>query len=225
MDDPNNRKDELRKKKSGKGTRQPFRIGDGFDRGLEDRGSPLIHIELKEWTSIISDVRKQQLEALDDRYHGILTELYDSANVSVDRYQSFSKAHANWRRTLIIGTGLLAVVNLFAANKYIQDHTHNVVAVCAATFSVLLAILANLESFSNSHEKAQAYRESRELFLDVAREFDRRWDIYVRPLGESPEACVNAAELYRQVLVRDRELRAKLKELTKTEARAPRRTP
>ena len=71
----------------------------------------------------------------------------------------------------------------------------------------------------NARERAQAYRESRELFLDVAREFDRRWDIYVRPIGDHPEACLNASELYRQLVAKDRELRAKFKELTKTESK------
>ena len=41
------------------------------------------------------------------------------------------------------------------------------------------------------------------------------WEIYVLPLGDSPEACLNAVELYRRIVLKDRELRGKLKELTK----------
>ena len=119
----------------------------------------------------------------------------------------------------------MAIVNLISAHRWVQESTKGLFPIAAAVLAVTLAILANLESFSNSFEKAQGYRESRELFLDVAREFDRRWDVYVRSLGDSPEACVNAAELYRQIAARDRELRAKFKELTKTEAKAPKRTP
>jgi hypothetical protein len=193
-------------------------------RDLEDRGSALIQIELRMWASISREIRIEQLQAFDDRYHGILDELYTSANLCVDRYQNSSRAHTAWRRILIIGTGVLAIVNLLAANKWILESMHNGMALLAASLAVILAILANLESFANSLEKAQGYRESRELFLDVAREFDRRWDIYVLPLGESAEACVNASELYRQVVVKDRDLRAKFKELTKTESKGPRRT-
>jgi hypothetical protein len=192
---------------------------------LDDRGAALIQVELGTWADIASETRIDQLQTLDDRYHGILDELYGCANLCVDRYQEFSKSHARWRRTLIIGTGAIALVNLGAINqtKWFAEHS-NGLQIAAAVCAIVLAILANLESFSNSLEKAQAYRESRELFLDVAREFDRRWDIYVRPYAETPAACSNAAELYRQIVIRDRELRAKFKEMTKTESRAPRRT-
>jgi hypothetical protein len=188
------------------------------DRELEDRGAVLIQVELRMWTGIASDIRQHQLEVLDSRYHDILNELYNSANLCVERYKQFSNAHKYWRRTLIVGTGVLAIINLIASNKELQVYSH-AISLSAAAFAVVLAILANLESFSNSLEKAQAFRESRDLFLDVAREFDRRWDIYVRPLGETPEACVNASELYRQVVAKDRDLRSKFKELTKIEAK------
>jgi hypothetical protein len=200
------------------------RVGLTSQRDLEDRSLALIQIELKMWTAISSEMRKEQLQGLNDRYHDILNELYTSANLCVDRYQTFSKAHTRWRWTLILGTGCIAIVNLIAAHKLIQEKTGGLFAIGAAVLAVILAILANLESFSNSLEKAQGYRESRELFLDVAREFDRRWDVYVRPWSDAAEACLNATELYRQIAVRDRELRAKFKELTKTEARVPKRT-
>ena len=82
-----------------------------------------------------------------------------------------------------------------------------------------VATLANLESFYNSAEKAQGYRESREFFLDAARDFDRKWDVYVRPFTDEAEACANAAELYRLLVAKDGELRAKFKELIKTEGK------
>jgi hypothetical protein len=214
---------EVRAKKEGSRAGSS-RVGISSNRDLEDRSLALIQIELKMWATISPEMRKEQLQGFNDRYHGVLDELYISANLCVDRYQAFSKAHTRWRWTLILGTGFIAIVNLLAAHKWVQERTGGLFPIAAAVLAVVLAILANLESFSNSLEKAQGYRESRELFLDVAREFDRRWDIYVRPLGDSAEACVNATELYRQIAVRDRELRAKFKELTKTETRAPRRT-
>jgi len=205
------------------------RLGITTQSDLEDRSSALIQIELKTWAEMSSEMRIEQLQALNARYHELLDELYVSANLCVDRYQSFFRAHTKWRWTLILGTGFMAVINLLAAHKRIRDaadalfSADGLFALAAAICAVVLAILANLESFSNSLEKAEGYRESRDLFLDVAREFDRRWDVYVRPLGDSPEACTNATELYRQLATLDRELRAKFKELTKTEARAPRR--
>ena len=69
--------------------------------------------------------------------------------------------------------------------------------IVAAIAAAVLALLANLENFSNALERAQAYRESRELFLDAAREFERSWRMAVDPFYPDPEACVNAAELYR----------------------------
>ena len=194
------------------------------DRDLEDRAAVLIQIELTMWSGIAPEVRQEQLVALDERYHDILNELYGVANLCVDRHAILSKCHTWWRRVLIVGTGILALINILAASKDLKVYA-TAAALVAAAFAVLLAILGNLESFSNCLEKAQAFRESRELFLDVAREFDRRWDIYVRPLTDTPEACVNAAELYRQVVAKDRDLRAKFKELTKTEARTTGRKP
>jgi hypothetical protein len=211
--------------KAEKKQRETSRPGATVQRDLEDRGSALIQIELKVWAAISPEIRIEQLQGFDERYHAILDELYGSANLCVDRYQTLSRAHTKWRWTLILGTGLVAIVNLVSAHRWVQQSTKDLFPIAAAVLAVILAILANLESFSNSFEKAQGYRESRELFLDVAREFDRRWDVYVRSLGDSPEACVNAAELYRQIATRDRELRAKFKELTKTEAKAPKRTP
>ncbi|MGD1210005.1 MAG: hypothetical protein ABR973_01445 [Candidatus Acidiferrales bacterium] len=111
-------------------------------------------------------------------------------------------------------------MNILAANGKVRDLAGGSATVFVAVCAVILAILANLESFHNSAERAQAYRESRELFLDVAREFDHRWDVYVRPLADSAEACLNASELYREIVVRDRDLRAKFKELTKTGGRS-----
>lgn len=190
------------------------------DASLEDRASALIEIERGMWGSISQEIRVEQLRLLDERYHLLLNELYGSANLCVDRYQTFSKTHSNWRQAVIIGTGVVAVVNIVVANKGIAERLPDSAPLIPAVIAIIVAILANLESFFNALERAQAYRESRELFLDSSREFDRRWDIYVRPLGDNAEACLNASELYRQLVAKDRELRGKFKELTKTESKS-----
>jgi hypothetical protein len=190
-----------------------------IDSSLDDRGSTLIEIEREMWISIAAEVRIEQLKLLDQRYHQLLDEIYGSANLCVDRHQALSRSHTRWRRIVIIGMGTVAIVNILAAYKTSGKNYFEYGSLAAAILAGVLAILANLESFLNARERAQAYRESRELFLDVAREYDRRWDIYVRPLGDHPEACLNASELYRQLVAKDRELRAKFKELTKTDSK------
>jgi hypothetical protein len=180
-------------------------------------GTALVPAQLSRWNLLTIEVRQKEMGNLTARYYEVLNEWYDSANQCVDQHARFSKNHIYWRRTVIVGTGVVAVANLLAANRGIREFCHGVAPILAAVFAAMLAILANLESFYNAAEKAQGYRESRELFLDAAREFDRRWDAFVRPFTDSAEACVNASELYRQLVVKDSELRAKLKELTKIE--------
>jgi len=188
-----------------------------FAPGKRDRGNVLVEVELKRWSVITPQIRQRELGVFNDRFHELLNELYDSANLCVDLYQSFAKTHVYWRRTLIVGTGFVAIVNLLAANDKVTSWSGETFSVVAAVLAVILAILANLESFYNAAEKAEGYRQSRELFLDAARDYDHRWDVYVRPLSDNAEACVNAAELYRQLVAKDSELRAKFKELTKRE--------
>ena len=84
----------------------------------------------------------------------------------------------------------------------------------ASIFAVMVTIVATLEGFTNAAERAQGYRESREMFVDVRREFVAAWETYVLPLKDSPEACTNAAELHRRLIAADRELRARFKNLT-----------
>jgi hypothetical protein len=182
----------------------------------------LVEIELVRWRLIPIETRQTELKFLNERFHELLNELYDSANLCVDRNKTFSNIHTIWRRVVIIGTGVVAITNLLAANKDLKTLAGGIISILAAVFAVVLAMLANLESFHNSAEKAQGYRESREFFLDAARDFDRRWDVYVRPFTDEAEACANAAELYRLLVAKDSELRAKFKELTKTEGRGSR---
>jgi hypothetical protein len=182
----------------------------------ESLATALVQADLTQWGSIEVKVRGEELQFVDDRFHELLNELYDSANVCVDWYKTFSKSHTAWRRRVIIVTGVVAVTNLLAANKEIRNFAGGAIPILAAVLAVVLTMLASLESFYNAAKKAQAYRESRELFLDAARNFDWRWNVLVRPFVDSPQACVNAAELYRQLVAKDSEIRAKYEELTRT---------
>jgi hypothetical protein len=122
---------------------------------------------------------------------------------------------------VIVGTGVVAIINAVAA--LITAHSSDkdfsplfaiAITALAAVAAAVLAILANLENFGNFVDRAQAYREAREMFLDAYREFDRLWQVYVVAFWNRPEALVNATELYRRICVRDSELRRKIKDMT-----------
>ncbi len=192
---------------------------------VELRSSLLVELDRDTWLSLSDEVRKGQIIHVKERYDQLLDEIYNSADLCVDRYQHLAWQHVLWRRLLIVGTGVVAVANLLAAYHSKSEPAWvpawlwmclSFRSLLAAVLAAVLAVLANWETLLNAQERAQAYRESRELFLDAAREFLRRWDIYVRPLGYRPEACMNASELYKELIVKDQELRAKFKELTKT---------
>jgi hypothetical protein len=187
----------------------------------EDGGVQLIEITIETWSQGKEENRQSHLQEIDQLYHDQLQELYELANLCVDKYEQLSSSHSRWRRTVIMGTGVVALFNVVAAYKWNQDW-QPVFAVGAALAAIMLSVLANLESSSNCLEQAQVYRESRELFLDVAREYDRLWNSYVIPLSDRAEACINADELYRRLINKDRELRGKLKDLTKTESKKKR---
>ena len=48
-----------------------------------------------------------------------------------------------------------------------------------------------------------------------------RWGVYVEAYGDSARACVNAASLYRALIVADRDLRQKVKNLTEIKSSPP----
>ena len=196
---------------------------------IDDPAAGLVDITQDRWLEIDSEERMKLLADIDQHYHGYLQELYVTAELCVDQFQKSSSAHRRWRRLLIIGTGVLAILNLLATKTgqsvagtlplglnwlpALVQFLPMIAAICA----VVLAILANLESFYNWPERAQSFRESRELFLDANREFERAWAVYVRPQSDSPEAWSNAVELYKRLVAKDRELRSAFKELTKFE--------
>jgi hypothetical protein len=191
------------------------------EQTLDDSARPLAEVGPQDWTP-------DDLKTIDERYKEILNEIFASANLSVAQYQKLSNSNRIWRRRLILGTGLVAIVNLLAAHKipagtfpHLSDLMNGVIPIAAAVIAAVLAILANLESFYNFSERAQAYRESRDIFLDAGRDFVRLWDSYVGPLGDSTGAYTNAAELYRRLVAKDRELRRKFKELTETPRNGP----
>jgi hypothetical protein len=185
-------------------------------RILGDEGSgPLVEVTLERWEQLPD--RQSYLIEVNNAFHEYLNELISAANSCVDGYDKYCRRHEHWRKTIIIVTGVVAVLNVLAAYRPKVEWYAVTISLSGAVAAVGLSVLANLESFGNFLEQASALREAREMFLDASRDFDRLWNTLVIPLGESADACANAAELYRRIVATDRDLRGRLKELTKTQ--------
>src|SRR5207244_7325954 len=109
-------------------------------------------------------------------YRQILDEFFDSADACVERFDAFRGRYERWRRIVIVGTGVVAIVNAVAAlvTAHAPDKDFSPIFAItitgfAAVAAAVLAILANLENFGNFMDRAHAYREVREMFLDAYR--------------------------------------------------------
>jgi Protein of unknown function (DUF4231) len=180
----------------------------------DDPAVGLADLSASVWSGMDVQQRSDLLTQLTTRYQGYLAELAEEADLCVERYQQFSESYKTWRIRIIVGTGIVAMANLLAANRTLSNLTHNALPIVAAVLALALTILANLESFFNLPEKMRAYRESREMFLDAARDFERVWNVYVRPFTVDHEAWTNAVELHRRIVIRDRELRSAFRDMT-----------
>ena len=181
-----------------------------------DPASDLSGLAAEQWEVIDEEMRRPLLLSIDTRYKQYLENFYETANLCVRRHDACVRNHRMWRYVAIIGTGLLACLNFMAAKHSIEGAGgYNVLPILASLGALALAVLANLETFANSAERAQAYRESRELYLDAAEEYDRAWSVAVVALGDTAQAYANAVALDRRIVDADRELRRSFKELTK----------
>jgi hypothetical protein len=176
------------------------------------------------WAELGPEQRQAYLERTFTEYGKLLNELIDASNGCVEKYAEFTKAHVIWRWTVIIGTGTIALLNIIGT--WIHVHFGQLTipggdrlfadsfGIVTSVFGVVVTIVATLEGFSNSAERAQGFRESREMFLDTSREFTAAWETYVGPLSDTAEACQNACELNRRLIQADRDLRSRFKDLT-----------
>lgn len=169
------------------------------------------------WSAAKPDVRAEYVAQIMTSYTAILVSFLEEANRQAAFANQAQRSYQRWRACLIILAGLLALLNLVATQDWI---VRDAFVFAAAGFAVVLAILTNLESFYNYSDRAQIYRESRELFLDAYREFDMLWNTHVLPYHGLPESCLNAAVLYRRITTKDEDLRRKLKKLTTADQKA-----
>jgi hypothetical protein len=186
----------------------------------QDPASGLTGLPAKQWDTLEPSARANLIKRLDTRYKIYLKRFYDTANICVGRHDLFIRRHRKWRYTAIVGTGTLACLNFAAAKQSFVHYTNYALPIVASIGALVLAILANLETFSNSAEQAHAYRESRELYLDAAQEFDRAWSVTVINLGDTAEAYANAVELYKRIVSADRDLRRSFKDVSKNGGRS-----
>ena len=113
---------------------------------LEDTGIPLIEMTVDRWESLPD--RQTYLVELNSAFHEYLNELIASANVCVDGYDRYCSSHSWWRKTIIVGTGVVAALNLIAAYRW-DPKLGPPLSLVAAVAAVTLSVLANLESFGN----------------------------------------------------------------------------
>lgn len=175
------------------------------------------------WETRSSGDRQEFLKDVNEKYTALLTEFANHANICVTHFEQYVKYHTWWRRILIVATGGLAIVNVLIAHgsggsKWAAA-TIAWIAVIAAIYAAILAILQNLESFHHFPQRVQAFRETRETYLDAARDFEMQWEVHVRALSDSSMACMNAEILYQELVGKDRQIRVQVKEATQIEAR------
>jgi len=170
--------------------------------------------------------RKTFIDELQTSYQSILLEFINTADACVDQTNFFERVNQKWRWVVILGTGVVAIINILAANivsaidpSQVSGNGENTTAivfsVTAAVAASILAVLANLENFIGAPRRAQGFRQARERFLDASREYQQLWNTYVIPFYPRAEACMNAIILIRMLVEKDRELRDRLVELTK----------
>lgn len=152
-------------------------------------------------------------------YFELIAEFKETADRAAELFKASSQSHKYWRWTVITGTVVVAVASLVVSFAVSNDLDGvGAMSLVSSVIAAALVGLVNLENFTKPYEKAQAFRESREPFLDAARLFENLWIAYVIPFEPKPEACLNAAMLHRMIREKDSELRHNLREITKTSA-------
>ena len=139
--------------------------------------------------------------------------------------ESINRKFRHWRIWIISLTGVLAVLNLLIAyaTPAALDPALNIafwlllsryLPIATALFAAIVAIFATLEGFHKYRDRAQSFHEVRDLLLDAKEEYTMLWQVCVDPFGKEPAACINASRLYKNIVVKDRDLRSAVKKLT-----------
>ena len=175
---------------------------------------------LEYWKSQGPEVIAQYYEDTLAEFDYIVDDYRAQANGAARLYKSYWASYRRWRFWIIIATGMLALINVCATLSLLKEvpvwgETTTVPALLsgvAALYAAGLTVAGNVESFCNRAEQAARFREMRDLLLSRYREYSSKWFCYVESYGKTPTACINAGQLYRQLVDSDHDLRQKIKE-------------
>jgi len=160
-------------------TGSPLQKGSNRPRALDKLPSATAGLQPIRWADLPVDQRHDFLEKTSAVYMSLVKEIVRSSDQCVDKYEYFMGAHAIWRWIVIISTGMIAVLNIIVSHigsLKVPSNWTTPMSVVASVFAVTVTILATLEGFTNAAERAQGYRESREMFVDVSEEFISAWE-------------------------------------------------
>jgi hypothetical protein len=176
----------------------------------------LVPPSIEDWQSQDPQTIAQYYAQTESDFLSIVDSYRLLANEALAHYRDAARSHGRWRFWTIIAIGILALINVLATMQLLKEESALLSAV-AAVYAGCLAVAGNVESFLMWPERAVAFRESRELLLSRFREYSSKWVYYVEAYGKTPKACVNAGQLYRELVDSDQDLRQKLKQITEPE--------
>jgi len=183
----------------------------------------LVQPSLEDWQSQDPQTIETYYEQTEAEFFNIVDSYRLQANEAVAYYRDAVRSHVRWRFWMIIAIGILALINVLATLQFLNEKSPSwipaLLSAVAAVYAGCLAVAGNLESFFNWFDRAAAFREQRELLLNRFREYSSKWVYYVQAYGKTPKACVNAGQLYRELVDSDQVLRQKLKDLTEVQGR------
>jgi hypothetical protein len=185
----------------------------------------LVQPSAEDWKNQEPEVTARYYDQTELDFFAIVNDYLNQANWAAERYRSSLLSHRRWRFWIIIATGILTAINVCAALALLEKPFWGEISpaaflsVVAALYAAGLTVAGNVESFFNRVEEAAGFREMRDLLLNRYREYRSKWLYYVEAYGKTPAACVNAGQLYCQLVDSDQELRQKIKQLT--EVRGP----
>jgi hypothetical protein len=182
----------------------------------------LVEPSLEYWKNQGSEVIARYYEETQAEFDYIVEDYRIQANAAATLYKSYLASYRCWRFWIIIATGMLAAINVCATLSLLSEvpplwgttkvTVPALLSGVAALYAASLTVAGNVESFYNRAEDAGRFREMRDLLLSRYREYSSKWLSYVVAYGKTPTACINAGQLYRQLVDSDHELRQKIKE-------------
>jgi hypothetical protein len=178
-------------------------------------GDGVIKQSLQYWIKAGKDRRLTYLNRIHEYYYHILRDFFKQANLCTDNFKGCDQKYARIRNAIILATGIMAIINIFAACMAGLSGSIGsmVVSVFAAIYAAALTVLVNFENHYKYADRTQRFRQIRELYLDAAREFEKDWPRYVEAFSDEAVACLNASKLCDEIYKQDIEIRKKAIEI------------